>query len=1825
MANTTLITVLYLAFALLFSNFSLQWLRVKESSEMFTSIDWKFSKIPWATAPEKFIEDISDPSDLKKWMQTVFIPGLFLEVPKNGDADRFCTQAYPCNLGEGDADEGYHDKDLLIENHLACEFGLKLGDNNCPLWMGPDNDCCMPYEDGDQHKCVARCTSPYQDDCQESQICKAECKRKCDQFIVMDVARACARSQGSPSGLPADEEKQWADQYVCPENIGANNPMRAPVVSSFNVPLFVRISMKKYMPIQETSHRFLNSVRTKRPDSALNAYSFSSLEDTKAWSAGAAGKFLWEKPQYTDPGDVESFRLAGGYVAYIDISKSRADVDVQFAKLQNAGWFENQGTFTIEMLFYNGNINKFMQIAYTFEHKPTGSTSFASNAVTFDLSLYDTVYSPNNIYRILMEVATVILYVKLCKQEFEEISDDFAEYISKSTRIVDIISLSMSGFTIMSMVLLWRSREYLTFQFPIPEFASADGSEATSIDYRQAFEDLSYLASLSDNVGKILAFNICIVMIRFVTLLSQISFSLGVVVNTLAVGMAWFTYFGFVFVAIFSGFVLASYFVFGHAAVGMSSLPLSFLTCFKMIFGISVRGDMEGADEQLGSIIYHSFVVTFTFVLLNVFLAIIIYAYNKEKTRMESNPDADPIQRLIGVVFELVMKQFVFLRKFKILRALGGGQTRHTNYDNLRKLEYKMMKSRTTLCSGECLVMIFFIVLYVALLSFLREGDITYSVQNSVQDTIRNTAWLEGNPARTMQYHDVRQLEDAEGFASNVMVKAMYKCSLEKPGDGVNFNPDCRNSFSARRPDFKLYTGVCNPMDAIDGVDRSVCDSGDRAPDGDFAGVNTPPLTGILNGYAPNPDLPRDTENMYQPRLSYWNLGVDPWNFVRITVQANCFILNPNERWRAGYRYILYRLNTTYDCATNADGCMSQIRNATSQANVECLDYDGHNVGHKDASGKITLNAGHAILIRQKFNYTFNEEAVDSSFNGYGGYVVGMGNTLKEADDVIRSLYEDRTFTAQSASIVFDFASYNGNVDIMTHTSVQFSLNPSGEVSRKINSVSFPVHIYGGGGEGDTEGVTGKFVYQFNPEGLAGQRSTNFVMLLMYLSFQFMILVNFFRELNLQYLISRERGSEVMFMRDFFVEDYWHFVDMGSMALAAVTLVLYIRFSYYRPLVPFDDRPPTFDSPRLTLEWLKSFFNAQAWAYYFGMDGLSQYSFTQYHVYNSKIGGENPESGLDGDFKWTNEDAFALLSEVSQMGELWDWVMFFSSVNSLLLALRVLKYLPSLQQLKVLLETIQKCVMQIMVFALIIVIPLSGFGIMFHVQYGIKLESFKTTNASFITLFRWLVGNFEIDTLYVQSPLFTTIMVPVFMSSFFFVMTKMFLAIFVRQWKNELQGIPVFHVDVPAGSKKTPEPQPGMADRGLRVMRGPTWSKVPHHLGGPRSQEEDGGPDGRGTVQRLKHSGGDGETSVVVLWDHGGISDYRIKVLDISGDAVSNKEMAVLMTVSEARRMSVAEFRAAIQHAFEAKLLSWFGSKAIGDSAKSDYLNGKDWEICSALQRVLKEDGAANRAIKNETKRKKARMKIVKRRCMNELHEKVRRSAAQETLIEEEDFGAGVFVDVKALEDAPAAEDIPQKGKCFGLLGKSKGRKKRGKDLEKTPSKTLSSIGCVGFIEATFSKDKVEHKQKELASGKFDTEELLLDCLYCVLDTMIVEGERADETNESFVQMIQRLCIGTVLPKALSEQQKKALEIEKDMLLNRLHQFYQVLKLNAKLKHLELEYTICIELHTVMLRQNMVLVKHAEDLEFDLARARQHISSKKQAASAFRRACEAIS
>ena len=61
---------------------------------------------------------------------------------------------------------------------------------------------------------------------------------------------------------------------------------------------------------------------------------------------------------------------------------------------------------------------------------------------------------------------------------------------------------------------------------------------------------------------------------------------------------------------------------------------------------------------------------------------------------------------------------------------------------------------------------------------------------------------------------------------------------------------------------------------------------------------------------------------------------------------------------------------------------------------------------------------------------------------------------------------------------------------------------------------------------------------------------------------------------------------------------------------------------------------------------------------------------------------------------------------------------------------------------------------------------------------GFRAEEvkFSTFLSSFVTLFRWLIGDFDIDELFAVSPGFTVVFFPIFMITFFFVISNMFLA-----------------------------------------------------------------------------------------------------------------------------------------------------------------------------------------------------------------------------------------------------------------------------------------------------------------------------------------------------------------------------------------------------------------------------------------------------------------
>lgn len=115
-----------------------------------------------------------------------------------------------------------------------------------------------------------------------------------------------------------------------------------------------------------------------------------------------------------------------------------------------------------------------------------------------------------------------------------------------------------------------------------------------------------------------------------------------------------------------------------------------------------------------------------------------------------------------------------------------------------------------------------------------------------------------------------------------------------------------------------------------------------------------------------------------------------------------------------------------------------------------------------------------------------------------------------------------------------------------------------------------------------------------------------------------------------------------------------------------------------------------------------------------------------------------------------------------------------------------------------------------------------------------------------------------------------------------------------------------------------------------------------------------------------------------------------------------------------------------------------------------------------------------------------------------------------------------------------------------------------------------------------------------------------------------------EESDETFVQLCQRVSLGALLPKAATRRQFRELRAAKLALLQRLTKFYQVLDAEARLQALQTEFSKAKELHTVLLRQNIVLVDHGAKLEEDLATSKQRIAQKQQAVGSFRRACEEL-
>merc|ERR1719162_2810878 len=111
------------------------------------------------------------------------------------------------------------------------------------------------------------------------------------------------------------------------------------------------------------------------------------------------------------------------------------------------------------------------------------------------------------------------------------------------------------------------------------------------------------------------------------------------------------------------------------------------------------------------------------------------------------------------------------------------------------------------------------------------------------------------------------------------------------------------------------------------------------------------------------------------------------------------------------------------------------------------------------------------------------------------------------------------------------------------------------------------------------------------------------------------------------------------------------------------------------------------------------------------------------------------------------------------------------AMNSMFLTIKVIKYIREYDFFYVTAQTFQKSFPWFMIFSLILGLQMLGFAFLFHVEFGGFIAEFGSPIVSLVTLFKFLLGDFEplLVRMLTRSFSLTFISFILFMSFFYFV------------------------------------------------------------------------------------------------------------------------------------------------------------------------------------------------------------------------------------------------------------------------------------------------------------------------------------------------------------------------------------------------------------------------------------------------------------------------
>lgn len=326
----------------------------------------------------------------------------------------------------------------------------------------------------------------------------------------------------------------------------------------------------------------------------------------------------------------------GGYL--VPLKGSRKSIIDQLQVLKNNSWIDSRTRAVFaEFSVYNAQVNLFGVVTILAEFQPGGGVIPNFRIDVVRLMRYHQGFG---LFVILCELTYVAFILYFTVREFKTAKQSGKEYFNSYWNWAEMLVIFFSYVGMW----LYVTRMLLTNRI-LKVFDRTKGN---------GYIKLQYVSSIDEFFGYIIAFTIFIGILKFIRLL-RFNKRMGILYSTLAQCSKDLKSFCIVFCVVFFAFVQMFYLLFGLHMKDFGSFVNSAETTFGMMTGKFDFDSMVKASPVLGPIAFFVFVLIASIVLLNIFLTLIISAFETVKHDvMKQNNEYEIVDFMMRKVKEMI-------------------------------------------------------------------------------------------------------------------------------------------------------------------------------------------------------------------------------------------------------------------------------------------------------------------------------------------------------------------------------------------------------------------------------------------------------------------------------------------------------------------------------------------------------------------------------------------------------------------------------------------------------------------------------------------------------------------------------------------------------------------------------------------------------------------------------------------------------------------------------------------------------------------------------------------------------------------------------------------------------------------------------------------------------------------------------------------------------------------------------------------------------------------------------------------------------------------